>query len=514
MSRYRRRQDERGAVLVIFAAFLIVAVLMLAFVIDIGGLREEKKEVTLSTDAAALAVASELDLRTFAAGTYDCAEVPVRGEAYPVARADELAERFLTENGGTLDDGCRVVVTGPRRGYVVIGGQESVDYAFGPVVGQDSGTVSGVSASVARVDAGGGLRPIGVCGFETSINVDPVTREPYSVEEDVLEAARDGDGYLDQPVDMVLAVNHLIRDAACSPIWAPGQRGQLDFDSSGPRNGGMCAGSEPDDGSFTSDYRYGYFDNVLVNTPTDSGNDFRTLADCFVADIEEEQLFWLPIFDRYSPPPGPTVHLVAFAQAQMTAFCLTESINYEVPEDLGCLAEVSGEVPPWRAWLRLTITRVVDFDADGPPLTDDSLLDSPAICAEEDDAVLLEACVPPNPPPLGTPADPTPPPDSPCLVQSVNLSPMSTVNQTGNKLDEDVRVEVTVDDLSDCAEIAVRMRPTRGSGPLADGDMSSNPVIALFPDNSTGFSDDAYVVEVYDDGVLLPYAPPAILTVS
>lgn len=473
MSRFRRRSGERGAVLVIFAAFVIVAVLMLAFVVDIGGLRQEKKEVTLSTDAAALAVAAELDLRTFAAGTYDCVEVPVKSGG----NAQTLATSYLLRNGNTVDDGCRIEVTGPRRGYVVIGGQEDVEYAFSGAVGQDFGTVRGVSASVARVDSGGGLRPIGLCSVETTINVDG-SGNPYSMQDDVLNGPRDDDGYLDTRLDMVIALDHLVRDASCS-VGAPGQRGQLDLDPSAFGNGGTnrCSITDPDPseadaGYFTTEYRYGYFGPIEQWTPTDSGADFGGLDACFDRDIAEEQLIWLPIFDQYQPPPDSRMRIIAFAQAQLTGYCLSPAEYAGVPPTIDCLADVPGEPPPGKSWLRFTVSRVVDFDEAGPPLTDDSLKDSPAICAEKDDMALLAACVPPNPPPLGSPGDPTPPPQPACqlnLLASVTPSDITITlgGSGGNKTPASppVAYEVFVLDPLGCveSEIAVRAVPPSGA---------------------------------------------------
>lgn len=432
------RRDDRGAVLVIVAVFAVVAVLMLAFVVDIGGLRQEKKEVTLSTDAAALAVAAELDLRTFGVGEYGCETVPIQREnsGDPIVYADTVFADYLDRNGATVEDGCRVVVTGRRRGYVVVGGLEDVPYALSGAVGQASGRVSGVSASVARVDSGGGLRPIGLCEAERSINVDPDTGAPYSMAADVVSAPVDGDGYLDEPVDMVIGLQHLNSDSDDCSVGAPGQRGQLDFDTSQNGNGGTnrCTDPDPDPedadaGYFTSEYRFGWQGEVEEWTPTDSGADFNGLSDCFVRDIDEEQLIWLPIFSQYDPPPDPTMRLVAFAQAQLTGYCLTNSNFHPTPASYECLAE-DPDAGPDRPWLRLWITRVVDFDETGPPLTDDALKDSPAICAERDESALLTACVPPNPPPLGTPPDPTPP--STCDLGAVPVTPSSQTITLGS----------------------------------------------------------------------------------
>lgn len=470
MSPRSRRRDERGAVLVIFAAFVIVAVLMLAFVIDIGGLRQEKKEVTLSTDAAALAVAAQLDLRTFAPGDYECDEVPVVREDVddPFLYADSVALEYLERNGETVADGCRVRVTGPRRGYVVIGGLEDVEYAFSGVVGQQSGRVHGVSASVARVDSGGGLRPIGLCATETTINSAP-DGEPYDLSEDLLNASKGDDGTLDVAVDAVIALEHLDRDSGCE-VTASGQRGQLNLDPSQNGNGGnnRCVDPDPDpedadEGYFSSEYRYGYYGELTEWVGSDGGMDFSTLQSCFDRDISEEQLIWLPIFDNYQPPPDPKFRLVAFAQAQLTGYCISNAQYYAVPASIGCRADVPGDSQD-KPWLRMTITRVVDFDEAGPPLTDDALRDRPAICAVRDEATQLANCVPPNPPARGTPSDPSPPPASQCRATAVSASPdpleVGRQGSGSKNLSAEVRLSVTVEDISRCSALQAVFRST------------------------------------------------------
>ncbi len=50
--------------MVVGGRFAVVAVLMLAAVVDLGNLRQEKKQVTLATDASALAAAASIDFRS------------------------------------------------------------------------------------------------------------------------------------------------------------------------------------------------------------------------------------------------------------------------------------------------------------------------------------------------------------------------------------------------------------------------------------------------------------------
>lgn len=504
MSRRLRRRDERGAVLVIFAAFVIVAVLMLAFVIDIGGLRQEKKEVTLSTDAAALAVASELVLYDFAPGTYDCSAVPVRGEAYDVDFADQLATEFLKANGETVENGCRVEVTGRRRGYVVIGGLEDVDYAFSGAVGQKSGRVSGVSASVARVDSGGGLRPIGVCAVESSLNVDG-SGDPFSMHDDVIDAPKNGDGVLDQPIDMVLKKDHLKKDEdSCDVEDAAGQRGQLDLGNDGTGAAGQCMNSnvEPGESTFNSDMRYGYWGTLANNAQInqDPGDNFNSVTDCLTADIQSKQLFWLPVYDGYNKTTQ-TFHITHFVQAQVTGFCLVNGAQYyPSPPPISCRLPVDGEAQPVE-WLRYTITRVVEFTPEGPPLTDDSLRDSPAICAEKDEPALLDACVPPDPPVPWTPPPPQPPPAE-CAVSAIVIGNPVPKKVSGGNLQHDLSVEATIDNFALCG--VLDMHIVRASDGAGKSDFQSETPGAIFSASETkSFSApwvaDTYRIEVLED---------------
>lgn len=516
-----RGKGDRGAVLIIVAAFAIVAVLMLAFVIDIGGLRQEKKEVTLSTDAAALAIAAQLDLRTFGVGQYDCAEVPVRrqSEADPMVYAQSVADTFLAKNGGTTGDECRVQVTGPRRGYVVVGGLEDVEYAFAGAVGQPRGRVSGVSASVARVDFGGGLRPLGLCAGESTINSGP--DGPYNLTDDVLDAPKSSDGTLDDEIDAVIALEHLDRDSGCS-VQAAGRRGQLNLDPSQNGNGGnqQCSDSDPDpqeadDGFFTTEYRYGYQGEIDEWTLSDGGADYKGLEACFDRDILEEQLIWLPIFDAYRPPPEGTLRIVGFAQAQLTGYCISNAKYRAVPTSIGCLADIPEENGPGKPWLRMTITRVVDFGETGPPLTDDSLRDSPAICAEKDEAALLSNCVPPNPPPRGTPADPNPPPQPPEPPECVGLTITGSQTrdlETANGSDRDKLTvpavyTFTVED-GDACSISVELDDGNpGNDPEASAiDRSGNTFTITFARYDQRFTRDAtYTVQLLNDDQ--PFSP-------
>ncbi len=160
---------QRGAVLPIVAVFVLVAVVMLAAVIDLGHQRENKKEITLSTDAAALAGASVADTEVSAltsqpAGTLvDCSSVtisPAAENSEGFTYVSEMVDHYYDDrNGGTNVPDCKVARMSYRRGYVLVSAHEIVDYNFAPAFGQDTGGVSGVSVAAIVDFFGGGLRP-------------------------------------------------------------------------------------------------------------------------------------------------------------------------------------------------------------------------------------------------------------------------------------------------------------------------------------------------------------------
>src|SRR5690606_37756799 len=151
-----------------------------------------------------------------------------------------LVDEYLAVNGSTSGVECRVVITGTRRGYVIVGGDEDVQFAFGPAIGQSGSSDSGVSVAAIRTDPGGGIRPIGVCAVERTLNLNPSTGSPYSLHADVIEGAKQSDGQtLVQPVDAFLSKEHLKKDIdGCGVADASGQRGQLDLGNNGGGDGG------------------------------------------------------------------------------------------------------------------------------------------------------------------------------------------------------------------------------------------------------------------------------------
>ena len=164
-------RGDRGAVLVIVAVFSLVAVLMLAFVVDLGNQRGEVKQVTLSTDAAALAAASTVDFRDpqiVAGSTVECSLVDSSDSRFATVQA--AATHYWQSNGGSGAPGCTVNVhpTSRRTAFVTVSAGKSVEYALSGVTGVNEGNVSGSSSALVSEGGGGHLYPVQMCGADAT----------------------------------------------------------------------------------------------------------------------------------------------------------------------------------------------------------------------------------------------------------------------------------------------------------------------------------------------------------
>lgn len=81
-----RRRDEQGAVIVLMTAFVVVMVGMAALVIDVGALRDEKRQLQNGADAAALGLAQYIGQNCPTAAT--CSPVLLQSKAESLAKAN------------------------------------------------------------------------------------------------------------------------------------------------------------------------------------------------------------------------------------------------------------------------------------------------------------------------------------------------------------------------------------------------------------------------------------------
>ena len=148
-------QNESGSVLVIFAAFMVVALGFSALVIDLGALRLERSRLINAVDAAALAGARELPNTSL---------------------AEEIAKSYAAMNGVLTDNVS--VSFGTQNETITVEATASRDYFFAPVLGISSGSTR-AQATAAAGNIGGiaGLIPIGI--QENVYNTLSASAEPH-----------------------------------------------------------------------------------------------------------------------------------------------------------------------------------------------------------------------------------------------------------------------------------------------------------------------------------------------
>ena len=497
----RRARGDRGAVLVIAAAYVVVAVVMLAVVVDLGDARQETREVTLSTDAAALAVAAVVDEDALVEGTQDCAGVTTTAEAldqnasFTTARA--VAEWYLAENGGTTLGTCTVTWDG-TAGYVSVRGGEDVEFAVGPAIGVDGTTVGGVSSALfgavevpgPNIPAypGGGLRPIGIC---------------QSSFEDVVGAEiPDGDGYFEDEPYVLNAAR--LDDATPCPVEGPGNSGGggafgfLAYDgknSSGGQPKPDCSEGGADQNYYAWCGYHGDVDQIEDGYP---GNSFKSQSQAYETLAVQGTRFLVPVFDSGSGNGANVeLHITHYLEVALTSFGGENDFEFQVyrsypfastpPQTSDAHPEMPG--PPE---LREVQPRLCSFS--DTPVGDECKIAS----ADTGDA--------------GGDGDGDGDRDAGdgdggdghdstgCSVDAVQ-PPSATVTTNGRsgKISEAVSYTVVVEDPTACSGFSARL--SHGSATIAF-DSISGPSGSTFTitkhKNSGGFQEQAYVVQLLD----------------
>lgn len=148
--RVRRRssQRDRGAVALMVSVSLIALFGFVALSVDIGNAWQNRRHLVSATDAAALAAVQEYALDGNGCG----------GTASTYVSANK-ANATLTTCSPSVD-----AAANGSHGDVMVKTQTSVDYAFAPLVGVDSRTLSATAIARYGIPSSvGGLRPFGLC---------------------------------------------------------------------------------------------------------------------------------------------------------------------------------------------------------------------------------------------------------------------------------------------------------------------------------------------------------------
>ncbi|HET7718453.1 MAG TPA: pilus assembly protein TadG-related protein, partial [Acidimicrobiales bacterium] len=96
-----RRRDEKGAVLILMAAFTVVMIGMAALVIDVGALNDEERQLQNGADAAALGLAQYIGNKGCTSDTGPCLPAKLVAEAQDLANGnvrDDMSAYSVTTN--------------------------------------------------------------------------------------------------------------------------------------------------------------------------------------------------------------------------------------------------------------------------------------------------------------------------------------------------------------------------------------------------------------------------------
>lgn len=262
----RQRRDDRGAVLVLVAVFAVVAVVFMAFVVDIGNQRQSRRQIATASDSVALAVARDWANSGLAAG-FDCEDTTVD---------ERLGAYNNPVKNAAADPVCTFDRTNaPLQGSITVTDEEGVDYAFGGVTGVQQGSTGAATTVAIGTVPGGGLRPVGLC------LLDPDISQWVAAEED--PALKSSPTYDPGPFDIFLPK---FLDPLCTDGNSPGNWGQL-----------ILPGAGTGAAEFRDDVENGAAEDVSVNDeiPNYTGGGGLNSAD---AEFEalEGTIFTLPLY--------------------------------------------------------------------------------------------------------------------------------------------------------------------------------------------------------------------------
>lgn len=460
------RRDDRGAVLVIVSVFALVAVLFLAFVVDIGNQRQSRRQLTTETDSVALAVAREWAIDGLSS-SFDCDETSVD---------ERLGAYNNPVRNASADPICRFDYTNaPFQGTVTVEDRERVDYAFDGVTGIDgSSTGSSTSVAVGTVP-GGGLRPVGLC------MLDPDIAQWAAAEKD--PALKASPTYDPGPFDIFLPrfLNPLCVDGP-----SPGNWSQLVLPGAG--NGAS---------DFRDDVTNGAGEPVTVNEsiPNYTGGGGLNSADTEFEALEGT-IFNLPLYTYAERGNGSdvTYPVAGFLEVRL----VTSTLDGQ---------DLSFEIQPLRLQESGTCCFANEFN------TEFAICDvGTAIGAAG--SSLTENCREAIPPPVTTSSIPPPPACvGETITEGLTRSLVTANGSDKDKLTQTASFEFAVQDSGDCGDITVDVMGGTGAGKdpapssiLLEGNTYTVNFDALDKKFTPGAG---YIIEVLHNGVSFS---PAVTT--
>ena len=158
----RDRLDDRGAVAIMVGVALVGLIGMAAFVIDIGAVFEERRDLQNGADAAALALAMDC------AGNGVCSAAAAQPEAENMANLNANDGRATVDASDIDFDLVNGTVTVTTHTYDTVDGDGEINHTLAPVLGSNSKAVS-AEATAAWFALSGDVSTIpitfGLCEF-------------------------------------------------------------------------------------------------------------------------------------------------------------------------------------------------------------------------------------------------------------------------------------------------------------------------------------------------------------
>lgn len=461
----RGNRSERGAVLVIAAVFMAVAAIFMAFVVDIGDQRQNRRQLTSVTDSVALSVAHEWAVDGLDPDTSDRCD------------GDDLDKALAVSNnpvGNTNPAyGCSFTdVTPFRSGVVTATSTENVDYSFGGVTGVDRSSTASLTSVRVQPIVGGGVRPVAICSGQFS------TAGWTSVAGgSVLLAPAGSTGTL---------VLSNTTGSSGDPCESPGTWNQVLF-----RSDNSCPGQKnAADGSneFREQFENGSPYPVAVNDCVSAAPGRGGLQ---TADLQviEGTVIALPVFDD-APGGGAGIYLVksfleVFVESAANTGPNTTTFTFR----------------PLRLLTRGTCCLLNEFNKDV------------SICDTGTPQGARNVGADVNCKPINLANQRPPPPIPPC---GVSVTPASqSVDRTGGKTNSAVVFTATLTNMSECTGLSylLKRRPGGQEVIFSSADRIGNSV-TLSLDANTSAQQGEWDVVIRRGAVNISPAQGAVLTVN
>ncbi len=521
----RAARDERGAVLIIFAVFVLVAVVFLAFVIDIGNQRQDRRQLTTATDASALDVAYEwVRAGDYSPGYYPGGDCNLRATLY-------LDRNRVVDPG---DHSCVATYQGAQVGYVSVFAGGDTPYAIAPVFGQDSGRIgSATSVRITPVD-GGGLRPFAVC-----VNDSPELNEwlrwqaglgpePVPSFDDIIIGGPKflSDGCTQNNANWGF-VQFASQDNGTPGVTESLEEGSVDPIATVPaafyENGDTAGDLRDDDADDVADACELTY---AAQTPSDfclfeatgaNGWNSNGPMEAFQQLMDDGTVFNLPLYGAAQPDaagPGSSTGfpIVGFLEVRLLAYCDDPATVKAAAEVAAGACNGGNDNFVHVELLGVATGDCCNINADNAQL---EICDVGTIGGGAGSTLAVDCGTGGGSSGGGPPVNP--PPD-PCEVLSFTPPDQTVVvtNNNGGTLTSDVVVDIEVADTSDCANVVVEADKGNGQTPDATVSLSGSTFRATWPAGTTQFSKDSTfdVVVTADGSAVLDSSPSAGATIE